>query len=93
MSNEECIQAEIKQEAEDVCNSIIQETQEPDRTNTGVSGVSPARKMKGLGAILKRIVKERSSVHVSTHRRLPQEVVQKKTLWYLDKRSSELVEG
>ena len=93
MNNEEWIQAQIKQEAEDVCNSIMPESQEPDHTTPSFSGASPARKMEDLGSILKRIVKERSSEHVSTHPRLPQEIVQKKTLWYLDKRSSELVEG
>ena len=84
LSNEERIQAQIKQEAEDICNSVMQESQKPDHTNTGVSGTPPARKMKGLGAFLQRIVKERSSEHISTLPRLPQEVVQKKTLWYLD---------
>ena len=40
--------------------------------------------MKGLGAILKRIVNERSSEHISTHPRSPQEVVQKEASRYLD---------
>ena len=61
----------------------MQETQEPDHTTTGVPGALPG-KMKGLGAILKRIVNERSSEHVSTHPRSPQEVVQKETSRYLD---------
>ena len=61
------------------------ESQEPDHTTTSFSGASPARKMEDLGSILKRIVKERSNEHVSTHPRLPQEIVQKKTLWCLDK--------
>ena len=62
----------------------MQKSQEPDHTTTRVPGAPPAKKMKGLGAILKRIVNERSSEHVSTHPRSPQEVVQKETSWYLD---------
>ena len=81
LSNEELIQAQIKQEAEDVYLSVMHE---PDHTTAGVPGAPPAKKMKGLGAILKRIVNERSSEHVSTHPRSPQEVVQKETSRYLD---------
>ena len=62
----------------------MQESQEPDHTATGISGAPPAKKMKGLGAILKRIVNERSSEYVSTQPRSPQEVVQKETSRYLD---------
>ena len=62
----------------------MQESQEPDHTTAGVPGAPPAKKMKGLGAILKRIVNERSSEHVSTHPRSPHEVVQKETSQYLD---------
>ena len=81
LSNEKQIQA---QEAEDVCNSVMEESQEPDHTTTGVPGAPPAKKMKGPRAILKRIVNERSSEHASTHPRSPQEVVQKETPRYLD---------
>ena len=84
LSNEERNQAQIKQEAEDVYLSVMQESHEPDHTTAGVPGAPPAKKMKGLGAILKRIVNKRSSEHVSTQPRSPQEVVQKETSWYLD---------
>ena len=53
----------------------MQKSQEPYHTTTSVPGAPPAKKMKGLGAILKRIVKERSSECVSTHPRSSQEVV------------------
>ena len=84
LSNEERMQGQIKQEAEDVCLSVMQESQESDHTTAVVPGAPPAKKMEGLGAILKRIVNERSSEHVSTHPRSPQEVVQKETSQYLN---------
>ena len=36
MSNEGKIQAQIKQEVEDVCDSVIQESNEPEHSTTGV---------------------------------------------------------
>ena len=63
LSNKEQIQAQIKQEAEDVCLSVMPESQEPDHTTAVVPGAPPAKKMKGLGVIRKRIVNERSSEH------------------------------
>ena len=84
LSNEEQIQAQIKQEAKDVCHSVMQELQEPDHTATSVPGAPPAKKVKGVGAILKTIVNKRNSEHLSTHPRSPQEVVQQETSRYLD---------
>ena len=78
---EEQTRSQIKQEAEDVCTLIMQESQEPERTTTGVP---QAKRMKGLGAILKRIVKEKSNEHDSTYSRSPEEIVQKQTSRYQD---------
>ena len=83
LSDEERTQSQIKQEAEDVCISVIQESHEPEqRTTEGILAAPPAKKMKGLGAILKRIVQEKRNEQDDS--RSPQEVVQKETSRYLD---------
>ena len=38
LNNEERIQAQMQQEAEDICNSVMQHSQEPDYTTTCVPG-------------------------------------------------------
>ena len=77
LSDEERIQSQIKQEAENVCNSVM----EPECTNEGVPAAPPAKKTKGLGAIPKKIVQDKRNEHDS---KSPQEVVQKETSRYLD---------
>ena len=46
LSDEERIQSQIKQKAEDVCISVMQESQKPEqRTTEGVLAAPPAKKM------------------------------------------------
>ena len=83
LSDEEQTQSQIKQEGEDVCISVIQESHEPEQhTTEDILAAPPAKKMKGLGAILKRIVQEKRNEQDDS--RSPQEVVQKETSRYLD---------
>ena len=56
----------------------MQESDEPELTTEGILAAPPAKKIKGLCVILKRIVQEKRNEHDDS--RPPQEVVQKDPL-------------